>query len=95
MRRGHSVVRSEAVCCWLRWVEIRVEGGLSAGELSKLMDLLLALVLIICEKLVYSLDFFMVFHIYTLHLELSQPLSSVEIGKRGPGARSAGAGCPW
>ena len=76
------MVCSEAVCCWL---EVCVE-GLNAGELIMLVDLLLALVLIICDKLLYFLDFFVVFHIYTLHLELLQPLSSVEMGQRVPGA---------
>ena len=59
-----------------------------------LVDLLLAFVLIICDKLFNFLDFFVVFHIYTLHLELLQPLSSVEMGQRVPSARSAGCRLP-
>ena len=82
-RRGHGVVCSEAVRCWL---EVCVEGGLNDGELVMLVDLLLAFVLIIGDKLFYFLGFLVVFHVHPLYLELLQPLLSVEMGQRAPGA---------
>lgn len=51
-----------------------------------LVDLLLAFVLIIRDKLFYFLGFLVVFHIHALYLELLQPLLSVEMGQRATGA---------